>query len=362
MSFLHVASSSAGVASTERGAWQRNRIDSVAGDCGLCPPALIRKSGTMAARRDHPLPRHKRTTPTPSRPDCSRRPAAGYGWGFDKPSGKMVHPGKTTATLIASRPLAERGRIRMAVAPPSRAMNRVASHRHHIAHRARTGPSARSTEAPTTADSMYTCALGSATDDGARCRSGVTASAVADFVDRRGTGSSTAPIVPAEIIHAAVCSISLAQIGRAQQDFVGARPIRDVSRSNGSRRSWTHMGHEAPVKTLDAPVSNVFRARKVFELMEAPVSNHSLIGDPRGSRINFAGSRSTPNVFLSKVSPAALGPDLRLRPLHLDGERPQPVLARGAVAGLGGLLQRLGGIAQRPRAPTASALPLRRWA
>jgi hypothetical protein len=144
---VHAISSPASVASTEREARQRNRIDSVTGSCGLYPPTFIRRIGTMAARGDHPLPRHEQTTPTPSRPDRARGPSAGYEWGFGKASGGMVHPGKTPATLIASRPLAERGRVRMEVGRPSRASDRVASRRHHLSRRepmsARAGPPGR---------------------------------------------------------------------------------------------------------------------------------------------------------------------------------------------------------------------------
>ena len=39
--------------------------------------------------------------------------------------------------------------------------------------------------------------------------------------------------------------------------------------------------------------------------------------------------------------------DFRPRPLDFDGERSQPVLARRAIAGLGGALQDGRGIAQR---------------
>jgi hypothetical protein len=98
----------------------------------------------MVARGDHPLPRHKQTTPSASRPDRARGPAAGDGWGFDKPSGGMVHPAKTTPTLIACRPLAERGRVRMEAAALSRSIDRVAARRQHISRRepmsARAGP------------------------------------------------------------------------------------------------------------------------------------------------------------------------------------------------------------------------------
>ncbi len=139
-----VSSSSASFAITERGAWERNRIDSFTGICGLYPPTLTRRIGTMAARGDPPLPRHKQTTPTASRPDRAGGSAAGYGWGFDKPSGGRVHPAKTTPTLIACRPLAERGRIRTEVAPSSRAIDRVGSRLRHISWRepmsARAGP------------------------------------------------------------------------------------------------------------------------------------------------------------------------------------------------------------------------------
>ena len=75
----------------------------------------------MAANGDHPLlPRHKQTTPTPSRPDRANGPTTGYGWAIDKPSGGMVHPAKTTPAAIASGP-AERldNRRRMVVDKPS---------------------------------------------------------------------------------------------------------------------------------------------------------------------------------------------------------------------------------------------------
>jgi len=58
----------------------------------------------MAANGDPPLlPRHKQTTPTPSRPDRPHGPAAGA-WTIGKPSGGMVHPAKTTPAAIASGP------------------------------------------------------------------------------------------------------------------------------------------------------------------------------------------------------------------------------------------------------------------
>ena len=74
----------------------------------------------MAANGDHPLPRHKQTTPTPSRPDRANGPATGYGWAIGKPSGGMVHPAKTTPASIASGP-AERldNRRRMVADKPS---------------------------------------------------------------------------------------------------------------------------------------------------------------------------------------------------------------------------------------------------
>lgn len=80
------------------------RIDIVTGNCGLCPQTLFRRIGTMAARGCHPLPpRHKQTTPTPSRPDRPRGPATGCGWRIGKPSGGMVHPAKTTPASIHVR-------------------------------------------------------------------------------------------------------------------------------------------------------------------------------------------------------------------------------------------------------------------
>ena len=106
----------------------------------------------MAANGDHPLPRHKQTTPTPWRPDPANGPATGCGWVIDKPSSGMVHRAKTTPASVASGP-AERldNRKRMVVAKPS--SRRIAkasltfSHRRHLSRRepmtARAGPSGR---------------------------------------------------------------------------------------------------------------------------------------------------------------------------------------------------------------------------
>jgi hypothetical protein len=143
--------------STQRGTRQRNRIDSVTGNCGLYPPRLFRRIGTMAANGDHPLPRHKQTTPTPSRPDRANEPTTGCGWAIDKPSGGMLHPAKTTPASIASGPAQAPSqarldnRKRMVVAKPS--SRRIAkallmsSHCHHLSRRepmtARAGPSGR---------------------------------------------------------------------------------------------------------------------------------------------------------------------------------------------------------------------------
>ena len=103
----------------------------------------------MAAKGDHPLlPRHKQTTPTPSRPDRARGLATGYGWGIGKPSGGMVHPAKTTPASIASGPaerLDNRKRV-VADKPSSRRFARasIRSTHHHILRRepmaARAGP------------------------------------------------------------------------------------------------------------------------------------------------------------------------------------------------------------------------------
>ena len=102
----------------------------------------------MAANGDHPLlPRHKQTTPTPSRPDRARGLATGYGWRIGKPSGGMVHPAKTTPASIASGP-AERldNRRRMAADKPSsrRIAGASIASTHHLSRRelmfSRAGP------------------------------------------------------------------------------------------------------------------------------------------------------------------------------------------------------------------------------
>ena len=52
----------------------------------------------MAANGDHPLlPRHKQTTPTPSRPDRAGTPATGYGWAIGKPSGRRIAKASITS-------------------------------------------------------------------------------------------------------------------------------------------------------------------------------------------------------------------------------------------------------------------------
>lgn len=110
----------------------------------------------MAAKGDHPLlPRHKQTTPTPSRPDRARGLATGYGWAIGKPSGGMVHPAKTTPASIASGPAQapSQARLRLdnrrrmvADKPSSRriAGASIRSTHHHISRRepmaARAGP------------------------------------------------------------------------------------------------------------------------------------------------------------------------------------------------------------------------------
>ena len=102
----------------------------------------------MAANGDHPLLRHKQTTPTPSRADRANGPAAGCAWAIGKPSGGMVHPAKTTPASIASGP-AERldNRKRMGADKPSSrriAQASIAFSRHHLSWRepmlSRAGP------------------------------------------------------------------------------------------------------------------------------------------------------------------------------------------------------------------------------
>jgi hypothetical protein len=99
-STVQIVSLPASGASTDRGARQGNRIDPVTGNCGLDPPILIQRIGTMTARACQPLPRPRQATPTASRPEWSRGPTAGCGWGFDKPSGGVGHFAKTTATPL----------------------------------------------------------------------------------------------------------------------------------------------------------------------------------------------------------------------------------------------------------------------
>jgi hypothetical protein len=109
---LYTVSSPASVASTGRQERQRNRIDSCAGNCGLCRPTLFRRIGIMAANVDRPPPRHREATPIPSRPDRANGPATGCGWDIDKPSARpsrgRVLPAKTSATAIAAGPSAGR--------------------------------------------------------------------------------------------------------------------------------------------------------------------------------------------------------------------------------------------------------------
>lgn len=59
----------------------------------------------MPVRREHPQPRHRRTTPTLSHPDraCSSQASACI---IDKLIGRIGHPAKTSSAVIAWRSFA----------------------------------------------------------------------------------------------------------------------------------------------------------------------------------------------------------------------------------------------------------------
>ena len=161
-SSLHAASSPAGIASTERTAQRRKRIDFATGYCGLSPPTLFERIGIMAAdgqllpttfhaahrecvarQRRAWRPELAQLTGSPSSgPEAwaglpvkttatgivsgpaqrvSSRTGMRVGKGFTGP----INPAKTTPTPIASKPgqAPSRARLdnrkRMAVAKPS---------------------------------------------------------------------------------------------------------------------------------------------------------------------------------------------------------------------------------------------------
>ena len=86
-SSLHVVASFASVASTETGAGNGIVLTPSPEIVACTRRRPFRRIGTMAANGDHPLlPRHKQTTPTPSRPDRPRGPAPACGPSTSRPA------------------------------------------------------------------------------------------------------------------------------------------------------------------------------------------------------------------------------------------------------------------------------------
>ena len=95
------ASSPAGIASTQRTAQRRNRVDFATGNCGLSPPTLFERIGIMAAGgQSRPTRFHAARLEGARRPELARR----TGNPFSGPEARAGLPVKTTPTSIASGP------------------------------------------------------------------------------------------------------------------------------------------------------------------------------------------------------------------------------------------------------------------